>query len=82
LSVAKVFWIKARLILGRLWRIWLIILCGGFAVLQVSVFDGLSFDLLPFDQDGLPAPEVDAGQCCYVGSWREARAQPAAFEGT
>jgi len=39
----------------------LVILCGGFAVLQASMFDGLSFDLLPFDQDGLAAPEVDVG---------------------
>jgi hypothetical protein len=39
----------------------LVILCGGFTVLQAPVFDGLAFDLLPFDQDGLAAPEVDVG---------------------
>jgi hypothetical protein len=43
----------------------LVILCGGFAVLQAPVFDGLAFDLLPFEQDGLAAfcPEnFDDGQ--------------------
>jgi hypothetical protein len=39
----------------------LVILCGGFTVLQAPVFDGVAFDLLPFDQDGLAAPEVDVG---------------------
>ena len=29
--------------------------------MQAPVFDGLSFDLLPFDQDGLTASEVDVG---------------------
>ncbi len=28
-------------------------------MLQAPMFDGLAFDLLPFDQDGLAAPEVD-----------------------
>jgi len=32
-------------------------------MLQAPMFDGLSFDLLPFDQDGLAAPEVDVGGC-------------------
>ena len=27
----------------RLWRIWLVILGGGFAVLQAPMFDGLAF---------------------------------------
>ncbi len=39
----------------------MIILCGGFAKLQVPVFDGLAFDFLPFKQGGLAAPEVDVG---------------------
>ncbi len=30
-------------------------------MLQAPVFDGLAFDLLPFDQDGLAAPDVDVG---------------------
>ncbi len=30
-------------------------------MLQAPVFDGLAIDLLPFDQDGLAAPEVDIG---------------------
>ena len=41
----------------------MVILCGGFAVLQAPVFDGLAFDFLPFDQDGLAAPEVDVSGC-------------------
>ena len=31
------------------------------AVLQAPMFDGLACDLLPFEQDGLAAPELDAG---------------------
>ena len=30
------------------------------------MFDGLSFDLLPLQQDGLAAPEVDVGRCEIV----------------
>ena len=30
-------------------------------MLQAPVFDGLSFDPFPFQQDGLAAPEVDIG---------------------
>ncbi len=30
-------------------------------MLQAPMLDGLAFDLLPFDQDGLAAPEVDVG---------------------
>jgi len=30
-------------------------------VLQAPMFDSLLFDLLPFDQNGLAAPEVDVG---------------------
>ncbi len=35
-------------------------------MLQAPVFDGLSFDLLPFQQDGLAPPEVDIGRCQIV----------------
>ena len=31
--------------------------------MQAPMFDGLAFDLLPFDQDGVAAPEVDVGGC-------------------
>ena len=30
--------------------------------MQAPMFDGLAFDLLPFDQDSLAAPEVDIGR--------------------
>jgi hypothetical protein len=39
----------------------LVILGGVFAVLQPSLLYGLAFDLLPFQQDGLAASEVDIG---------------------
>ena len=40
-------------------------------MLQAPMFDGLAFDLLPFDQDGLAAPEVDVGggEGAIVKSW-------------
>ena len=34
---------------------------SGVAMLQAPVFDGLSFDPFPFQQDGVAAPEVDIG---------------------
>ena len=42
--------------------IWLIMLRGGFAVLQAPVFDGQPFDPFSFQQDGWAAPEVDVGR--------------------
>ena len=30
-------------------------------MLQAPVLDGLSFDLFPFQQDGVAAPEIDIG---------------------
>jgi hypothetical protein len=39
----------------------LIILCGGSAVLQAPVLDGLSFDPFSFQQDYWASPEVDVG---------------------
>ena len=35
-------------------------------MLQAPVFDGPSFDLLPFQQNGLASPEVDIGRCQIV----------------
>jgi len=37
------------------------ILGSGVAVLQAPVLDGLSFDHIPLQQDGLAAPKVDIG---------------------
>ncbi len=39
-------------------------------MLQAPMFDGLAFDLLPFDQDGLAAPEADIGGCCQTNANR------------
>ncbi len=35
-------------------------------MLQAPVFDGLSFDLLSLQQNGLAPPEVDIGRCQIV----------------
>ena len=35
-------------------------------MLQAPMFDGLSFDLVPFQQNDLAAPEVDVGRCEVV----------------
>jgi hypothetical protein len=37
-------------------------LCGLAAMLQASGFDGVAFDPISFQQDGLAAPEVDVGR--------------------
>jgi hypothetical protein len=39
----------------------LIILGGGFAVLQAPLVDGFSFDPFSFQQDCLTPPEIDIG---------------------
>ena len=44
-----------------LWPTRLMILGSGIAMLQAPVLDGLSFDPLLFQQDGLAVPEVDIG---------------------
>ena len=48
----------------RLWPTFGFSLGSGALVLQAPVFDSFAFDLLPFQQDGLPTSEVDIG-------WRE-----------
>ena len=37
-------------------------LCGIAAMMRASGFDGLSFDLFSFQQDGLTASEIDVGR--------------------
>jgi hypothetical protein len=38
------------------------VLCGIAAMMQVSGFDGLSFDPFSFQEDSLAAPEVDVSR--------------------
>lgn len=61
LSVVKDIGTVWRLNERRLRHIFLIILYGGFAVLQAPALNGLSFDPFSFWRDGLAPPETEIG---------------------
>ena len=61
-SVVRVFETDGGLTYWRLWPISVVILSGGFAMLQAPVLDCASLDFFSVQQDGLAAPEVDIGR--------------------
>ena len=58
-SVVRFFGTNVGLNQERVRLIWLMVLCGEFAVLQASRFEGLSFDPFPLFQNGFVSSEVD-----------------------
>ena len=61
LSVVRIFETGERIQERRIWLILGFSLGGIFEVVQAPLFDGFAFGLLPFQQDGLSASDINVG---------------------